>query len=320
MTLTKNDTPLPFHVQDFLDWLDVKKGLAAKSQENYSRFIKKFFDWLKINNLQGLKPHQLTSEHIWEYRLFLSRKCLTISGQPLKKSTQNYYLIALRMFLNYCADRDILTLPSEKVSLVRDKEERHVRFLVLEQLEKLFGAPNIATEQGLRDRAILEVFFSTGMRISELVSLDRDHLNIPKEASDFELTITGKGGRVRTVYFSSRALEWLGRYSAMRTDMEPALFINYRAPKHADRRLTPRAIEKLFKRYVMVAGLPLNTTPHVMRHSFATDLLRQGVDLRLIQEFLGHKHIAATQIYAHVTNKQLRDVHRRLHGGKKIRN
>lgn len=319
MALEKNNKPLPLHRQDFLDWLDVEKGLATKSQENYGRFIKKFFDWLTSQKLDHLKPHDLTSEHIWDYRLFLSRKCLTRAGQPLKKSTQNYYLIALRLFLNYFANRDILTLPAEKVSLARDKQERQVRFLGLEQLEKLFATPDISREQGLRDRAILEVFFSTGMRISELVSLDRDHLNVPKGAKDFELTITGKGGRVRTVYFSLRALDWLGQYMKKRTDMEPALFLNYRARIGSSRRLTPRGLEEIFKRYVVMAGLPLTTTPHVMRHSFATDMLQQGVDLRLIQEFLGHKHIAATQIYAHVTNKQLRDVHRRLHGGKDLK-
>ena len=319
MTLEKNNKALPLHRQNFLDWLDVEKGLATKSQENYGRFIKKFFDWLQFEKLEHLKPHELTSEHIWDYRLFLSRKCLTRAGEPLKKSTQNYYLIALRMFLNYCANRDILTLPAEKVSLARDKQERHVRFLALDQLQKLFAAPDVSTEQGLRDRAILEVFFSTGMRISELVSLNRDHLNVPKNADDFELTITGKGGRVRTVYFSKRALESLDAYLKKRADMEPALFLNYRSRDGSSRRLTSRGLEEIFKRYVVMAGLPLNTTPHVMRHSFATNLLQQGVDLRLIQEFLGHKHIAATQIYAHVTNKQLRDVHRKLHGGNNLK-
>lgn len=303
---------LPSHVADFLDWLDIEKGLASKSQENYGRFLNKFIGWLKDNRLDSLKPHELTAEHVWDYRVYLSRG----SGKSLKRSTQNYYLIALRALLNYFAEKDVAALPSEKIKLARDKQERQVRFLTLEQLEKLFKAPDEKTLQGLRDRAILETFFSTGMRISELVALTRDQVRVRSGMKELELGIVGKGGKARTVYFSERALGTLGKYLGTRKDNEKALFINYRAKSGSPKRLTPRSIEIMIKRSALKAGLPVDMiTPHVLRHSFATDLLNQGVDLRTIQEFLGHRHIAATQIYAHVTSKKLREIHKKFHSG-----
>ncbi len=317
--MEKNQKPIPSHMNDFLDWLDIEKGLSSKSQENYSRFIKKFLDWLKINKLENLKPHELSSDHIWQYRVFLSRHSPTSKNVPLKKSTQNYYLIALRSLLNYFANRDILSLPAEKIKLARDKDDRQVRFLSIEKLEKLFSIPNVAKVHELRDRAILETFFSTGMRISELTSLNKEQIKIKPGMKELELSITGKGGRVRTVYFSERAIAWLGKYFETRKDNDKALFINYRARTGSSRRLTPRYIEKMIKKYALLAGLPSFTTPHVMRHSFATDLLNQGVDIRILQEFLGHKNISATQIYAHVTNKRLREIHRKFHSGRKFK-
>jgi site-specific recombinase XerD len=311
--MEKSPKPIPHHLSDFLDWLEIEKGLSSKSQENYARFLKRFFDWLEMSSLENLKPHELTPEHIRKYRLFLSRQYLPKTKQPLKKSTQNYYLIALRSLLNYFADRDILSLPAEKIKLVKDKGERQVRFLNLEQLEKLFLTPDVSKIQGLRDRAILETLFSTGTRIAELTALNREQIKIKLGMEELELSIVGKGGRIRTVYFSQRALFWLKKYLETRKDKEKALFINYRSKIRAPRRLTPRSIEKIIKKCAILAGLPLTTTPHVMRHSFATDLLNQGVDLRTIQEFLGHKSIAATQIYTHVTSKQLRDIHRKFH-------
>ena len=311
--MEKSPKTIPHHLSDFLDWLEIEKGLSSKSQENYARFLKRFFDWLKMSSLENLKPHELTPEHIWKYRLFLSRQYLPKTKQPLKKSTQNYYLIAFRSLLNYFADRDILSLPAEKIKLAKDKGERQVRFLNLEQLEKLFSTPDVSKIQGLRDRAILETLFSTGTRIAELTALNQEQIKIKLGMEELELSIVGKGGRIRTVYFSQRALFWLKKYLETRKEKEKALFINYRSKIRAPRRLTPRSIEKIIKKYAILAGLPLTTTPHVMRHSFATDLLNQGVDLRTIQEFLGHKSIAATQIYAHVTSKQLRDIHRKFH-------
>lgn len=317
--MEKNQIPIPRHINNFLDWLDIEKGLSPKSQENYARFIKRFIDWLKLNRLDNLKPHELSSEYIWKYRVFLSRQSPAAKNKFLKKSTQNYYLIALRSLLNYFTDRDILSLPAEKIKLARDKGERQVRFLTVEQVEKLFAAPNISTIQGLRDRVILEILFSTGLRISELTSLNREQVKIKPGMKELELGIVGKGGRIRTVYFSERALYWLKKYLDNRIDMEKALFINYRRRNDSPARLNARTIEKNIKKYCVLAGLPLSTTPHVMRHSFATDLLNQGVDIRILQEFLGHKNISATQIYTHVTNKRLREIHRKFHSGGKLK-
>ncbi len=304
--------PLPQHINDFLDWLEIEKGLSSKTQENYSRFLKRFLDWLQKNNLSGILPHQLSSDHIWKYRVYLSRQN-DHHGSPLKKNTQNYYLIALRSLLNYFSKRDINSLPPDKIELSRQKEEKPVRFLSIDQVKKLFEMPDIDTVAGLRDRAILETFFSTGMRISELVSLNREQIKLASGKNDFELAIVGKGQKTRTVYFSTRALEWIRKYLEKRKDEFKPLFINYRTKKGADKRLTPRYIEKVMKYYIIKAGLPLNTTPHVMRHTFATDLLSQGVDIRILQEFLGHKSITATQIYTHVTSKKLREIHKEFH-------
>ena len=301
--MKKSSKPLPHHLTDFLDWLDIEKGLASKSQENYARFLKKFTDWLNANGLQNLKPHELSPEHIWKYRVYLSRS----SKHPLKKSTQNYYLIALRALLNYFTKRDILALPTEKIKLSKDKREREIHFLTLEQLKKLFASPDISEASGLRDRAILETFFSTGLRISELVSLKCTQVKPKLNAKEAEISIIGKGGKIRTVYLSERTLEWLKKYLETRKDNSDVLFP-----------LTPRAIQKMTKKYAVIAGIPLFTTPHVMRHTFATDLLEQGVDLRTIQEFLGHKSITATQIYTHVTSKKLREVHKRFHSGRNL--
>lgn len=314
--MKKSRKPLPRHLNDFLDWLDVEKGLSSKTQENYYRFIKKFFDWLKQSELENLKPHELTLDHVWQYRVFLSRKCLNPQGRPLKRSTQNYYLIALRSFLSFLSERNILSLSSEKIKLPKDKSKKQVRFLNWEQIEKLLSAPDTSKVQGLRDRAILETLFSTGMRIGELIALNKDQIKIKPETKDLELGIIGKGGRPRTVYFSERALFWLSKYLQTRKDKEKPLFINYQPRKGSSRRLSTRSIEKMIKKYALTAGLPITVTPHVVRHSFATYLLSRGVDMRTIQEFLGHKSIASTQIYAHVTSKRLREIHRKFYGSK----
>jgi len=316
--MTKSQKPLKDHISDFLDWLEIEKGLSSKTQENYSRFLNKFLIWLKENNLDSIKPHDLSSEHIWDYRAYLARKCIS-NNKNLKKSTQNYYLIALRSLLGFFTERDIVSLPADKIKLARDKSERVVKFLSLEQLESLFGIPDTSNIQGLRDRAILEVFFSTGMRISELVSLDKEEIKNKKDIKDLEIVVTGKGEKTRTVYISERATDWLKKYLERRNDTYKPLFINLRSQSGASKRLTPRSIEKMVKKCALLAGLPNNITPHALRHSFATDLLSQGVDLRSVQEFLGHSSITATQIYTHVTNKRLRDIHKKFHGGQDLK-
>ncbi|MBI2643975.1 MAG: tyrosine-type recombinase/integrase [Candidatus Wildermuthbacteria bacterium] len=313
-----SEKPIPGHIHNFLEYVDIEKGLSNKSQQTYARFLKKFSDWLQKNNLSELKPHELTDKHIWDFRVFLSRTLNQTTKEPLKHSTQNYYLIALRNLLVYFAERNILSLPADKIKLIREKGGRTVKFLTLEQLNQLLAAPDSSSPAGLRDRAILESFFSTGLRVAELAGLDREQLKILPDTKDLEIVVVGKGSRPRPVYFSERAVEALRKYLAKRKDEEKALFINYKGPAKGPRRLSTRSIEQLVKKYVAKAGIPSFTTPHTLRHSFATDLLAQGVDLRLIQEFLGHKNLATTQIYAHVTSKQLRDIHRKFHSGGKL--
>ena len=311
--MEKDLKPLPHYLTDFLDWLEIEQGLASESQKNYARFLKKFLDWLKINHLENLKPPELTPHHIWKYRLFLSRQYIPNTKKSLKRSTQNYYLIALRQFLIYFTEKDIPSLAPEKVKLPREKTEKIVDFLALDQIEKLLAAPNTSTLLGLRDRAILETFFSTGMRAGELVNLNREQIKIKPGVKELEISIIGKGNRPRTVYLSERAINWLRKYLEKRDDKEKALFINYRG-KIPSTRLNIRSMERIVKKYAVLAGLPLTTVCHTIRHSFATDLLRKGVDLRVVQEFLGHRNIATTQIYTHVTRPQLREIHRKFHG------
>lgn len=310
--------PIIKYLTDFLDYCEIEKGLSAKTQENYSRFLNKFFKWLRDNKLSELKPKELSDDHIWRYRIFLSRFIDPVNKKLLMKTTQNYYLIALRSLLGFFVEKSIASLPPDKIKLAKDKKEREVKFLNLDQLKKLLEAPNTKNESGLRDRAILEALFSTGLRVSELAALNRDSLRIKNPDSDLELSVVGKGQKVRAVYFSPRAVRALKNYLDKRQDMDEALFVNYRSGQPKDdgrgRRLSVKSIEEIVKKYVKISGLPIEATPHTLRHTFATDLLAQGVDLRLVQEFLGHSNISTTQIYTHVTNKQLRDIHKKIHG------
>jgi len=318
--MEESKTPLVKHINDFLDYCDVEKGLRNNTQKNYNEYLNKFFGWLKYKNLERILPHQLTPEHIWEYRLYLSRYQDPRSGKSLKKTTQNYYLIALRAFLGYFVAKDIVSLPPGKVTLPKpDKSVKTIKFLTLEQIERLLTAVEPKDEVGLRDRAILEAFFSTGLRIAELVGLNREQFANIKNKKDFELGVIGKGGNPRTVYFSERALGWIKKYLDMRQDTEKPLFVSTSGKKGTDLRLTPRSVERIVKKYTVLSGIPIFTTPHTLRHSYATDLLNQGVDLRSIQEFLGHRSIMTTQIYTHVTNKRLRDIHRKFHSGKDLK-
>jgi site-specific recombinase XerD len=314
-------------ISDFIEYVEIEKGLSVKTQENYDRFLAKFSVWLDLNKLSKLQPHQLTEKHIWDYRVYLSRFKDPRTGNNLKKTTQNYYLIALRCLLDYFSIKDIKSLAPNKISLPKlTDKDREVKFLNIEQVEKLLIQPDTNTPSGLRDRTILETLFSTGMRISELVSLNIDQFNFNqiekniKNDKSYELNIHGKGGKQRTVYFSARALYWMIKYLESRKDEDKALFINYKSPSpDATKRLTVRSVDRLVGRYTRMTGLPILATPHTLRHSFATDLLFQGAGLREVQEFLGHKNISTTQIYTHITNKQLKDVYEKFHGGKKMK-
>jgi site-specific recombinase XerD len=313
--MKKDNRPIIEHISDFLEYLDIEKNLSNKSQETYERFLKKFIKWSEANNLTNLLPHDLSEDHIRKYRMFLSQTFNKYTKEPLKRSTQSYYLIALRNLLNYFTDRDILSLPAEKIKLARSKsDERAIKFLGIDQIKKLVEAPNTSNVSGLRDRAILETLFSTGVRVAELANLNKEQVKITPETKYLEIVIIGKGNRPRPIYFSERAVKWVRKYLETRKDKEKALFINYRGPKSALKRLSPRSIEDIVKKYAILAGVPSFTSPHTIRHSFATDLLMKGVDLRTIQEFLGHKNISTTQIYAHITSKKLKEVHRKFHG------
>ena len=326
--MTKSKKTLIKHITDFLEYCEVEKGLSPVSVKNYGQFLNKFRHWLEFSHFTALLPHQLTSDHIWKYRLVLSRQTRkTGPGAPktLGKATQNYYLIALRALLAYLTEKDIVCLPADKIKLAKDSKTRKIKFLTLEQIKKLLSSPNIKTKNGLRDRAILETLFSTGLRVAELMSLNVNQLKTQLKAKkaenkDLEVSITGKGSTIRVVYFSPRCLLWIDKYLKIRKDDDKALFINFsnRSVK-SEKRLSARSIERIIKSYALRVGLPYFITPHTIRHSFATDLLNQGVDLRIIQEFLGHKNIATTQVYTHLTNKKLRQIHQQFHSGARMK-
>ena len=308
---------LPQYLNDFLEYTEVEKGLSINTVKNYSRFVQKFFAWLKENNLEKLSPDKLTDEHISKYRIWLSRRpnATRKASATLHPVTQSLYLIALRSFIAFFHEKDIPTVPTEKIKLPKNRKEHLIKFFDIDQLRRFFDAPDIKTATGRRDRAILETLFSTGLRVAELVALDVKQLASSLNKEDLELGVIGKGGHPRTVYFSDRALHWLKEYIKGRDDSDSALFVNFKGPKGGSRRLSVRGVELVVEKYSKMAGIPFLATPHTLRHSFATDLMSKGVDLRIIQEFLGHRNIATTQIYTHVTSKRLRDIHKKFHGG-----
>lgn len=327
MKLRQSTEPITYYLVPFLEYCEIEKGLSDNTQRNYEQYLKLFMDWLKDSGLGSLKPHELTPEHIWDYRLFLSRKYKSKRNQPLSRKSQNYYLIALRSLLDFFADKDLESLPSAKIKLAKHKDDHTVSFLDVNDMEKMLKVPNTNHPNGLRDRAIMELFFSSGLRIAELAALDVDQLSMLKdndETRTYELSVVGKGRHVRTIFISPRAAKWLREYIKSRQDAFRPLFINYRSrpnPNGVDneRRLTPRSIQSMISKSATLAGLSKKVTPHTLRHTFATDLLSHGADLRSVQELLGHQNVATTQIYTHVTNKQLRDIHKKFHGGKDIK-
>ena len=247
--MKKSDKTIIKHIPDFLDYCEVEKGLSEKTQKNYSHYLRKFVQWLKIAKKESLLPHEFTAEDVWAYRLYLSRY-KDEKSQNLAKITQNYYLIALRALLSYFSARDWESLPSDKIALPKDaKSEKTVKFLTLDQIQKLLSAPDPSNPAGLRDKAILETLFSTGLRIAELTSLDYEQFANIDEKKDLELGIIGKGDHPRTVYFSERALGWLKKYLETRKDKEKPLFIHYNSRKTTEPRLTPRSVERIVKKY-----------------------------------------------------------------------
>ncbi|KKS44291.1 hypothetical protein A2567_03175 [Candidatus Azambacteria bacterium RIFOXYD1_FULL_42_11] len=296
-------------LKDYLDHLEIEKNRSIKTRVNYERYLKKFLEYSKIS-----KPSQISQDLARQYRLWLNRQPLRqAQGKTgvLKKNTQNYYLIALRNFLKYLAKRDIGTLSADKIELGK-QSERQVIFLEENELGRLLNSPEGSSFKTLRDKAILELLFSTGLRVSELCALNCDSLNLKSG----EFAVRGKGGKVRLVFISDTAKEAIKNYLGKREDVDEALFIrNVKNPSKQDNlRLTSRSIERLVKYYAIKAGLTKKITPHSLRHSFATDLLMNGADIRSVQALLGHSNITTTQIYTHITDKQLREVHETFHG------
>jgi len=317
MALKQSKQPIVDHILPFLDYCEIEKGLSSNTQRNYDQYLKLFVTWLKKEKKAKLLPHQLTAEHIWDYRLFLARGHKTRSGEPLSKKSQNYYLIALRSLLAYLAERDIESLPSSKINLAKQKTEETISFLEVRDIKAMIKIPDVDTPAGLRDRTIMELFFSSGLRIAELVALNVDQMSMLSDKSTtrtYELSIVGKGKYVRTIFISPESAKWLRTYLTSRRDVSKPLFINFRSNNTETNRLSPRSIQKMIARTALLAGISKKVTPHTLRHTYATDLLDAGADLRSVQELLGHKNVATTQIYTHVTNKRLRDIHEKFHG------
>lgn len=297
---------------DFLDYLEIEKNRSPRTRENYGFYLRRFVEYAG-----EITPAGITAEKVRAFRLHLNR-LTDIAGEPLKKNTQNYHLIALRVFLKYLAKRDIESLDAEKIELGK-MPERQVAFLESDDLERLLNAPlasyNLQTKTYnpviLRDKAILELLFSTGLRVSELCGLKRDDVNLKRD----EFTVRGKGSKLRVVFISEDARKWLAKYLEARSDIMPHLFVRHDHAASTDPGpLTPRSVQRLVDHYSRAAGITQNITPHTMRHSYATDLLRNGADIRSVQSMLGHSSITTTQIYTHVTNQQLREVHKAFHG------
>jgi site-specific recombinase XerD len=300
--------------REFLEHVEIEKGNSLKTVNNYDHYINRFFEFAKIS-----EPKEITDDKIREFRLFLNRQPgMKTRGQQsntLKKNTQNYHLIALRSFLKYLMKRGITALSPERIDLAKIKE-RSLDLISSDELNRLLNAPltlpstdkKTDVQKKLRDKAILELFFSTGLRLSELCSLNRD-LDLSKD----EFSIRGKGEKVRVVFLSDSAKNAIREYLKIRKDMDEPLFIQYSKNGSKSNRLTPRSIERIVKYYAIVAGISKKVTPHIIRHSFATDLLSNGADIRSVQMMLGHANIATTQIYTHITDKQLRDVHKKFH-------
>ena len=295
---------------EFLEYLEVERGRGFLTIQNYDHYLGRFLDFAKEKGVSD--PKGVTLDLVRKFRLFLNRHT-DKKGKSLKKITQNYHIIALRAFLKYLAKRDIKTLTAEKIEL-GDFTKKQIDIISIEELERLINAPDTSKVTGLRDKAILETLFSTGLRVSELIGLDRDKINL----NTGEFMVRGKGRKDRVVFLSKAAIHWLFLYLEKRKDNWKPVFINYRGKEDViegeNKRLTQRSVQRIVKKYAQLAGIVKIVTPHGLRHLFATDLLQGGADIRSVQTMLGHASITTTQIYTHMTNKQLKDVHQAFHG------
>ena len=298
--------------REFLEYLEIEKGRSILTVRNYDHYLTRFLEYAKVDD-----PKEVTETQVREYRLWLNRQAGTKVGrnvEPLKRKTQNYYLIALRAFLKYLRKRGVESLNPERIELAK-VPERSLDLISSAELTRLIEAPDLTTLSGLRDRAILELLFSTGLRVSELCSLSQEDVDLSRD----EFSIRGKGDKVRVVFLSDTARNAIRAYLKERKDFDDAMFIQYgknakhNDEKNIDLRLTPRSVQRIIKRYATISGITRKVTPHKLRHCFATDLLSNGADLRSVQALLGHANIATTQIYTHVTDKHLRDIHKKFH-------
>jgi site-specific recombinase XerD len=293
---------------DFLEYMEIEKGSSQKTIANYDHYLIRLMDFAG----DDIKIEDINAELVRKWRLWLNRLGTNVSDE-LQKSTQNYHLIALRSLLKYCAKRDIPTMSADKIELAKTARKQ-VTFLNIEELDRLFAQPDLNKITGLRDRAILELLFSSGLRVSELVGLNKDNINLKRR----EFVVRGKGQKDRPVYISERSSDWILKYLNRRADNDPALFVRYSGTKVVStdgnfNRLTSRSIQRMIARYAKLAGITKQVSPHTMRHTYATDLLMNGADIRSVQALLGHSNIATTQIYTHVTDTHLKNVHEQFH-------
>ena len=303
-------------VEDFLESLEIEKGRSTKTIENYGLYLSRFID-LITEDFEGqemIKPSDITPEVLRRFRLKLNRFSDNQNKERLSALTQSYHLIALRGFFKYLAKRGIKSLDPSLIDLPR-AAKKQVTFLHFDEIERLLAEIPLDTESGLRDRAIIELLFSGGLRVSELCGLNRDSINLERR----EFMVRGKGKKDRPIFIDKSTAECIEDYLNMRTDTLPALFLNNSANQQIPstsgdfRRLTPRSIERIVQKYTRLAGITKHVTPHTMRHSFATDLLMNGADIRSVQSLLGHANISTTQIYTHITDPHLKEVHEKFH-------
>lgn len=299
-------------ITDFLEYLELERNASRLTIRNYDHYLKRFLEFAG-----DIDPKDIDLNLIRKYRLYLSGWTNPKTKESLKRITQNYFMIALRAFLRYLARMDVQTLSAEKVEL-RESDPRPLKVLDDAQLKLLLEAPDTGKKDGIRDQAILETLFSTGLRVSELAHLNRDTINLERR----EFGIVGKGGKERVVFLSDGACDWLKKYLSLRKDTFKPLFIRFQGKVVLEdggnaMRLTPRSIERIVEKYVKKLGISIKATPHTLRHNFATALLINGADIRSVQEMLGHSNISTTQIYTHVTNAYLKDMHKAFRSGNK---
>lgn len=294
---------------DFLEYLEIEKGRKSITAKNYDHYLRTFADFAKENKIED--PKDITLDLVTKYRLSMNRV-----KKPISKATQNYYLIALRSFLKYLGKKNIESLPFDKIELAKT-DERQVTFLNHDELDALFSKPDLKTLHGKRDLAILNLFFSSGLRVSELANLKKNDINL--ETGEF--SVKGKGGKVRVVFIDESAKNSLEHYLNSRNDKSDFLFVPYGHSNNPDTlttspisSITPRSLQRMIKKYSVAAGITKDVSPHILRHSFATDLLQSGADLRAVQKLLGHSSVITTEIYTHVTDQHLKEVHQAFHG------